>query len=91
MFCLLVSFPTGTVSWLVGVQIKVMLEQPLTCDSSFMLPTSTPHPRSPTQSLILKLDGTHMWTAANYKIMCKLNQLMDHNVIIKKSGSEKGE
>ena len=37
-----------TVSWL--VQIKVMLQQPLTCDSSFMLPTCFPHspPRSPT-------------------------------------------
>ena len=40
-----------TVSWLVGVQIKVMLQQPLTCGSSSMLPTcfpSTPHPHSPT-------------------------------------------
>ena len=38
---------TDTVSWLVGVQIKVMLQQPLTCGSSSMLPTcfpSTPHP-----------------------------------------------
>ena len=29
-------------SWLVGVQIKVMLQQPLTCDSSPMLPTCFP-------------------------------------------------
>ena len=32
-----------------------------------------------------------MWTAANYKLMGKLNQLMDHKVINKKSGAEKGE
>ena len=31
-----------TVSWLVGVQIKVMLQQPLTCGSSSMLPTCFP-------------------------------------------------
>ena len=36
--------------FLVGVKIKVMLLQPLTCDSSFMLPTCFPYspPRSPT-------------------------------------------
>ena len=44
-----------TVSWLVGVQIKVMLQQPLTCGSSSMLPTCfplTPHP-TPLQNLAL--------------------------------------
>ena len=34
------------------VQIKVMLWQPLTCDSSFMLPTCFPH--SPHRSLTIK-------------------------------------
>ena len=36
------------VSWLVGVQIKVMLQQPLTCDSSSMLPTCFPQLPIPT-------------------------------------------
>ena len=50
---------TDTVSWLVGVQIKVMLQQPLTCDSSFMLPTCFPHspPHSPTLVLVFILLG----------------------------------
>ena len=41
-----------TVSWLVGVQIKVMLQQPLTCGSSSMLPLNSP-PHSPTWLLYL--------------------------------------
>ena len=44
-----------TVSWV--VQIKVVLQQPLTCDSSFMLPTCFPHspPHSPTFTSIILL------------------------------------
>ena len=36
----LIQATAYTVSWL--VQLKVMLQQPLTCDSSFMLPTWQP-------------------------------------------------
>ena len=39
---------TDTVSWLVGVQIKVMLYQPLACGSSSMLPTCFPQLPIPT-------------------------------------------
>ena len=38
---------TDTVSWLAGVQIKVMLQQPLTCGSSSMLPTCFPQLPTP--------------------------------------------
>ena len=43
-------FITGayTISWLVGVQIKVMLQQPLACGSSFMLPACFPLLPTPT-------------------------------------------
>ena len=45
-----------TVSWLVCVQIKVMLQQPLTCDSSLMLPTCFPLLPAPLPSTSINFD-----------------------------------